>query len=608
MGRWIAPLAVSLPLVVLAGSQTSPLMPSALRIPDPLSPRDVGYHITARLIPEAKQIRGSVNVVISNTSGRPVDKVLFHLYLNAFAGPESLFMRQGKGQMRLSQADPSEPGWIKVTRVQQDKRPAAHRKLHDGTVLLVDLPRPVPPRERITLSLDFTSRLPRVFARTGHADDFFMVAQWYPKPGVLRPDGTWHCPPFSAFSEFFADFATYEVILRLPKDHLVGATGVQVHRETDGEDQVLIFRAEDVHDFALTVWPHFTEDSFRIDDVKVRILSVPGRNQSSRIQRLVREALTRLQRWFRAYPYAQLTVVDVPSRALGASGMEYPTLFTTWTPWWSPAGLHFVDEVTVHELVHQYFQGMLASNEVEEPWLDEGMTTYVTWLIMDELFGEDRSFIDAGPLKLGIRHRGPLHLTRDGRVLPIARPARTFSSWKQLGLTVYTRAALLLKTVESMIGRQRMLDILGKYSRRFAFKHPTTADLERALVDGSPAAIRPAVSELLRGTLHRSQTVDYAVHCFEDRVVVERKGTLDLPLLVSILTSNGRLHHHRIAGKDRSHCIDHPGVRAASLGPAVRLGLDPTPLDNRCATRGDAVRPAALWTTIAQHLLQLVGP
>lgn len=608
MGRWIAALAACLPVVILAGSHTAPPAHSGLKGPDPLSPRDVSYRINARLLPEAKEIRGTVDVVIRNTSARPVDRVPFHLYLNAFSGPESQFMRQAKGKMRLSQADPSQPGWIKVTRVLQGSRPALHRKLHDGTVLQVDLPRPVSPKEPIALSLDFTSRLPRVFARTGHADDFFMVAQWYPKPGVLRQDGTWHCPPFSAFSEFFADFATYNVTLRLPRDQLVGATGIQVRSELDGEEQLLGFRAEDVHDFALTVWPHFTEDSFRIGEVKVRILSVPGRNQSARIQRLVRETLTRLQRWFRAYPYAQLTVVDVPTRALGAGGMEYPTIFTTWTPWWSPAGLHFMDEITIHEMVHQYFQGMVASNEVEEPWLDEGVTSYITWLIMDELFGEDRSFVDAGPLKLGIHHRGPLRLIRDGHVLPIARPARTFSSWGQLSLTVYTRAALLLKTVESLIGRERILQSLKGYVQRFAFKHPTTADLEGALVNGAPAAIRPAMSALLRGALHRSETVDYALHCFEDRVVVERKGTLDLPLLVSILTSNGRIHRHRLAGKNRSFIVDQAGVRAASLGPAGRLILDPTPLDNRCATRGDAVRPAALWTTIAQHLLQLVGP
>jgi hypothetical protein len=584
--------------------------PSPLRLADrPLSSRPVRYRIEARLRPERSEVTGRLSLSLRNTSRVPLQRACLHLYLNAFAGPDTTFMRESGGTMRVSRFDPERPGGIEVSELRQGSRPAASRKILDGTALEVTLPEAVPVDAELKLDLAFRSRLPRVFARTGRAGDFFMVAQWYPKPGVLRDDGSWHCPPFRARAEFFADFGTYEVTLQVPRRFQVGATGIQTDESGfAGELRELRFRAADVHDFAWTAWPHFDRHARRSDGVEVELLTVPGRGQADRQLWLVEEALARLQRWLEPYPYRRLTVVDVPTDALGAGGMEYPTLLTTWIPWFAPGWLHAFDETTVHELVHQYFQGMVASNEVEEPWLDEGVTSYVTGLLLDELFGADRSLADLGRLRLGNAEKEQLRIAgASAEARPVGWAAARFDSWWSYGRTVYARAALLLRTVESLLGRAAMRAALADYVRAFAFRHPTSADLERALLARAPAGSRRSLERLLDGVLRRGDDLDFAVSCGRDEVRVARRGRLALPLELQAWTDSGE-RRFSLRGEQVEERLRIPGLRRARLGPPGRLALDHTPADQSCARSAVPARAALGWATWAQPLLQVLGP
>lgn len=607
MTRFALMVISSLALLVAPASMGQNSIPTKpLRISGPRAPRSVGYTIDARLAPAEKQIKGKLALSLRNTSVRALQEVRFHLYLNAFAHARTLFMKGSSGKMRFSRADPSEPGWIKVEQISRGSQRLVGEKLHDGTVLRVRLKEPVAPGGELRLKMTFTSRLPRVFARTGHAGDFFMAGQWYPKVGFLMRDGAWHCPPLHFCSEFFGPFASYSVTLRLPRQYKVGATGVRVQQEPacDGEKS-LRFCAVDVHDFAFAAWPHFTSRTERVHGVKVRVLSVPGRKKTARILQRVGQGLSRLQRWFGPYPYAQLTVVDVPFSALGAAGMEYPTLFTTWTPWWAPGGIRFADLTILHELTHQYFQGMVASNEAQAPWLDEGITSYVTGLLMDDIFGPRRSLVDLAGVRLGNRHKDWYRNLGYKPLLPVAAPAARFDSWDQYSRIVYGRAALLLRTLESLIGKERMLKILGEYFRSFAFRHPTTNDLQRALSRGVPGGV---ARELLDGVLHRGAPLEYAIECHHGRVVARPKGRLKVPLEINLRLADDSTRIHHWDGRDLLQ-LKVQGLRSASLGPTDRLGLDSHPLDNACQVSPRGKLWAGLrWASVAQLLLQVLGP
>jgi hypothetical protein len=603
-------LAAMLPLWFLAGDRPAPqgdppLLGGAAAHARPV----IRYVLDAELKPETKDVEGTVHLRLRNTSLRPLREARLHLYLNAFSGQDTLFMRETGGRLRLSRFDPSSPGRIRVLRLRQGPKSVGWRAIEDGTVAVVALQRPVSPGDDLDLDITFSSRLPRVFARTGYADDFFMVAQWYPKPGVLRPDGSWHCPPLHGQSEFFADFASYEVTLRVPRGYRVAATGSLDTRAERGPLQILRYRAEMVHDFAFAAWPHFTEESGRVGSVTVRYLGVPGRGQAARQMALVRAGLGRLGRWFGAYPYPELTVVDVPTLGLGAGGMEYPTLFTTWMPWWTPGGLRILDETTVHELVHQWFQGVVANNEAEEPWLDEGLTSYVSGLLLDEIFGRDASFLELGPVRMGHRDKERARIAgADLRPLPVAWPARRFPSHARYVEAVYVRAALLLVTLESLIGREAMIAALGDYVRSNAFRHPETPDLEQALLARTPHGMQPAVRRLLDGVLRGGEPLDYDLRCAEEEVTVERRGTLAVPLELKLGLVGGAERSVPLDGVSASTVIRVPGLRRASLGPPGRLALDTTPLDGACDLHPGLDRPATRWAAMAQRILQVVGP
>ena len=146
--------------------------------------------------------------------------------------------------------------------------------VHDSTVIRILLPTPVQPGKTITLDIDFQTRLPRIIARTGFNHDYFLLGQWFPKIGVWQ-DGQWNCHQFHINSEFFADFGVYQVNLTLPNEYVVGATGILLDEQLKDTLKTLSFRAEDVHDFAITAWPNFWREERMINGVNVVLLYAP---------------------------------------------------------------------------------------------------------------------------------------------------------------------------------------------------------------------------------------------------------------------------------------------------------------------------------------------
>jgi hypothetical protein len=259
----------------------------------PLSERRVAYEMEVTLDPSTRSIDGRQRVTWRNPDSVPVGELQFHLYLNAFRDSTSTFMKESGGRHRGFSAEGDERwGGIDINRMQivrntpGDAGPLgavpesidltdAIEFIHpdddntqDRTVVSVQLPEPVAPGTEITLDIDFTSRMPQIFARTGweRKDNdslFFMVAQWFPKLGVYEvpgqryvpadaPAGQWNTHQFHANSEFYADFGTYEVSITAPEHYRVGATGKQVGEVILNGQKQVTYRADDVHDFAWT--------------------------------------------------------------------------------------------------------------------------------------------------------------------------------------------------------------------------------------------------------------------------------------------------------------------------------------------------------------------
>lgn len=463
----------------------------------PLSPRIANYNISVTLDVQKKMLHGKGTLVWRNKSRERIGDLQFHLYLNAFKNTESTFMKESGARYR--QMEEIRWGWIDIKKMSihgGEELTSKMKFIHpdddntqDQTVVKVPLTKPIQPGQTITLDLEFEAQLPTIFARTGFHKDFFMVAQWFPKIGVYEEAGEryatrggWNCHQFHARTEFFADYGVYNVDINVPQDYVVGAVGLLQQEIKNGDGtKTFGYRAEDVHDFSWAASPDFTviEDQWR--GIKIRLLTQAYKVGSitQKYIQSVKAAMERLNNWVGSYPYPNITIVDPPLNAGEAGGMEYPTLITGRSIWGLPSGLSLFDvkEVTIHEFTHQYWYGLVGNNEFEEAWLDEGFTEYFQARIMDAEYGEKISAIDF----LGF-HAGDFEFNRsfytgmsNPKLAPVLQPAWQYRAGGYDSFT-YEKSAVLLTTLERMIGRPVMDEIMQTYFERWKFKHPCTRD------------------------------------------------------------------------------------------------------------------------------------
>ena len=470
----------------------------ALLTSGPLSPRIASYQLQARLDPETHRITGREILRWTNTGQRAITTLPFHLYMNAFKNEESVFMRESHGRHRDAKANSKGWGWIDVRSIRIGESEFIDRATFPGpdeTVLELELAEPVAPSGTIEIALDFDVQLPEVFARTGYKGRFHMVGQWFPKVGVLvgEPGNErWHCEPFHVNSEFFADFGTYDVSLTVPDTHVVAATGV-LTRATDNDDgtRTLDYHAEDVHDFAWMADPYTeyvsAEARNAYGTVEVRVYHRPGqRDFARRHLRAGVGAIENFSKLYVPYPWPIMSIIDPPPDAAnGAGGMEYPTLVTTAADSVVVReGMYLPEYVTVHEVGHNWFQGILASNEVDEAWLDEGVNEYADSVVMDTLYGADSNFMNWQGW-----HIDGLHLRQamSGAFERLPAPVRTlsyeFPDGSSYGAATYTQTGTALRTLENIVGVAEFRHAMKSYAERYAFHHPTGNDFFAALAD-----------------------------------------------------------------------------------------------------------------------------
>lgn len=676
--------------------------------------RVVDYRISIRLDPDTKELVGRETLTWRNPSGDAVPELWFHLYLNAFRNSESTFFRESGGRLRRDQTAKDNWGWIDVTAIKLAAGPALGAagepaaagadllagatfeapddgNTEDRTVLRVPLPEPVAPGGEVTVELEFSATLPEVYARTGWSGDFFLIGQWYPKLGVYEPAGMrgretggWNCHQFHAHSEFYADYGSFRVELTVPDRFVTGATGRRTSstKNADGT-RTEVWEQEDVHDFAWTADPGYveivdrfdaakevtaaeyaaaaarlgrSEEELRLTDVEIRLLLQPEhRPQAERHLAAARHALEWFGLAFGRYPYATLTIVDPPATGSGASGMEYPTFITAGTSvllqHWPLEGIRAVEEVVIHEFGHQYWYGLVGSNEFEESWLDEGFTTWSTVGAMEAAFGADRSLAElpggfrVGDFELQVAQNGA-----ERRFDRIRTRAWEYSSSGDYGFNSYGRTALLLRTLGGLLGDETFARAMRTYHERWRFRHPASPDfyavveevsgrdlddffakfVEGAgILDPAVTAISTEREKLPRGRLERGgvvETITEKVAKAEEReaedagtrqwrsvVQLRHLGELRLPVDVE-LRFEGAPPERRIWEGElpwaRWEIVRAEKLVEVVVDPDGKLALDASRLNNARRVESDR-RAATYWTLrllgLAQRLLAGIG-
>jgi hypothetical protein len=614
--------------------------PVAILADKPLSERVVAYEIDARFDANKHTLDATEVLTYRNLTGQPQDTFPFHLYLNAFQ-PTSTFVKEErrdrpafewkdkyKASAEVKSLEVAGMGDLtsQIKFIAPDDGNA-----DDRTVFQVKLPRPLAPNESVQFKIAFHDQFGEVFARAGYKNNFQMGAQWFPKVGVWW-QGAWNCHQFHASTEFFADFGTFDVKLTVPQDQVVGTSGVQIAEVNNNDGtKTMTFRGEDIHDFAWTAQPDFRvfEENFAgsMGPVKIRLLMQPGHaDQAARHMRIMQQTMKHFDDWYGPYPYKQITVVDPGD--LRSGGMEYPTLITADTAWWMPEGIRFVESVVEHEFGHQYWYGMVATNEFEDAMLDEGINSYTECKILDDIFGKDKSSMDLWGLTESDDSSQRNGYIQVADLDPMARFAYQYINGSSYGGISYGKTTTVLITLEKVIGEETLRRAIHTYFMRYRFTHPTKEDFLKTIEEVSGQNLRWYFDQAVYGT----QVLDYEIWragsdrldwyvkdppkekkgetIYRTTVLVHRKGDFIFPVDVLIRFDNGESVAEHWDGKDRwvRYTYDKKAkLVSAQIDPdgAVRLDKD---FFNNSYTKEEDTRAGRkllyYWTWVTQLLAQ----
>jgi Peptidase family M1 domain len=649
-----APAAVA---ASVAGA--SPNVSGASGIPDttlainsvrPLSQRVVHYEIDAKYDSARHTVDATEVLTYHNLTGHPLDHFPFHLYQNAFQ-PNATWIRETKvaGGRDVSYAKWEDKDYgseeIKslevvgqgdLTANVQYIQPDDGNK-DDKTVVDVRVPKPIAPGQFIQFKIAFQTKFPETQARSGWKHDFVLGGQWFPKVGVFW-HGAWNCHQYHAMTEFFADFGVYDVKLTMPQFEVVGASGVKIG-ETNNADstKTVAYHGDDIHDFAWTASPRYRvkEDGVfqgQMGPVQMRILMQPAHwSQVGRHEKILRESLEHFESWYGPYPYKTITLVDPESAEAG--GMEYPTFITGDTSWFMPKGLYLPEIVIEHEFGHQYWYGMVATNEFEDAWMDEGINSYTEVKVLDSILGKKTSGINMLGATLGEREQQRLGYIGVADLDPIAQKAYDYYSFNSYGGITYGKTASVLLTLESIIGEDTMAKAMHTYFMKYRFTHPTKEDFLKTIEEVSGKDLKWYFDQAIYG----SQVMDYKVlkvesfpvNWYEEKetgshkddkntvyrsyVWLQRKGDFIMPVEVEIKFEGGekiREHWDGVSRWTKFTYEKKAKLESAEIDPDHKIQIDRNDFNNSYTAKehGKTARKLTnYWLVVTQWLGQALA-
>ncbi len=483
----------------------------------PYFQQQVDYTIRVRLDDQKHELEGTISMVYHNNAPTALTELYLHLWPNAYKNRNTAFCRQQleQGNAKFYFAPDSSLGRIKNLDIEINGIKYPSKTNPDNPdILLIALSEPLQPGDSLRLSTPFLVELPSSFSRLGHVGTSYQITQWFPKPAVYDRKG-WHAMPYLDQGEFFSEFGNFDVEITLPDNYVVGATGVllttseqvfldEKEKETrawldkkeKGNDdfpastntfKTLKFKAENVHDFA---W--FADKRFMVlrdtavleNGEKIQCTGMFTPSDAKLWTQgafYVRRSVEFYSKNVGPYPWPQATAVHSALSAGG--GMEYPMI----TVIGNSGSARSLDEVITHEVGHNWFYGILASNERDHPWMDEGINTYYEQRYMNTYY-ESQELIEVPKFIYDKDKNGPLldigyrMLARNGRAMPPDTRSDKLTSIGY-GLLVYMKPALAARWLETSAGTEAFDAAMKYYYQKWKFKHPYPEDMELAWLE-----------------------------------------------------------------------------------------------------------------------------
>lgn len=553
------------------------LFSSPLSAQSPYFQQEIHYTIRATLNDREHTLDGHVRMEYVNRSPDILPEIRMHLWANAFKNRQTAFCRQKlrDGNTRFYFAPEEQLGYFKNIDFSVDGQKTSWRPdPKNPDIAVLQLARPLPPGGKIAIETPFLLKIPASFSRLGHVKTSYQMTQWYPKPAAYDRLG-WHDMPYLDIGEFYSEFGSFDVSITLPENYVVGATGAlqtpseveflqQKEQETRREitrrtqmlpgkknvardtfpassakTKTLRYTAENVHDFAWFADKRFyvLKDTARLASGRTvdcwAMFTAEDFNLWQKGASYVRRAVEFYSQHVGEYPWPHATAVH--SALSAGSGMEYPMI----TVIGNESGGKGLDNVITHEVGHNWFYGILASNERDHAWLDEGLNSYYEHRYMMQHYGSE-SMDDMLPRRLfnasqsgSARENACLMLAREGADTPPDTRANDF--WYiAYGIQSYMKTAICLQWLERSLGQARFDNAMQTYYQRWKFRHPYPADLREAWRD---AGVEAGWFFQAMQTQRRFDMALAGVEPGADsiRLRVKNRGRLNAPFSVSAL-------------------------------------------------------------------------
>ena len=506
--------------------------------------QNANYKIYIDVDVKKNTFKGSQEVLYTNNSPDALNKVFFHLYFNAFRPESDMAERLNNGDdnnrrfdVNIKDLEPHEYGQLKVNNLKQDGLNID--SFVSDTILEVTLTNPILPGESSLFTMNFNGQIPITIRRAGRDSPMgvkYSMAQWYPKISEYDYEG-WNTAPYTG-REFHGVWGDFDVTIKIDKDFIVAASGYI--QETDpnnnklgylsGKKRVWNFKAPKVHDFT------WAADSEYIHDI------YPGPNgvklnfyykndpkiiaNWKTLQPVTAELMDFFNNYIGEYPYEQYSVVQG-----GDGGMEYSMLTL----------LNYGEEliplisVTSHELAHAWFQGVLATNEMNHAWMDEGSASYFGELAESHVFN-----IDFHPIFTERPYQDYISLATSGQEMPLATNANRFKFNRAYEDAAYDKGFVFLSQLNYIIGEKAFEKTIKNYFDKYKFTHPLPNDLRRVAEQSSGILLNWYLTDWTQTT----NQIDYAIKNVESRkkksvITLERIGLMPMPLEILVRYKDG---------------------------------------------------------------------
>jgi hypothetical protein len=452
----------------------------------------VDFNITVRLSPDTKTLDGEVSILYTNNSPDTLRSIYFHLWPNAYSRYNTAFARQllQSGSLRMDQMPREHLGAIgKLEFTVNDEAARFERDDNDPDIGLLYLKDPLPPGTAIEIRTPFRVKVPQIISRMGYSNDYFSISQWYPKPAVYDQDG-WHPMPYLDKGEYYADFGKYMVTIDVPGHYEVAATGIRTRDVIESGRRTIIYEQDDIIDFAWFASPEFQLITSEVDiegghTVLVQTYHTTEDGHWQEVNAMAENALKFYSEKVGPYPYKVMTLVEGPLRS--GSGMEYPTI----TIMRNTSSKEWLEVVVAHEVGHNWWQAILASNERLHPWIDEGINSYYEERYDDEVAINPRSTQNKLTRLKVARMFDVDHITNNDyinlRILQQERlnkhqaicvhPQQTTS--RNYSHNHYAKFPAYFKHMVLYIGLETFDDCMRTFYEKYAFSHIRPEDLHQ---------------------------------------------------------------------------------------------------------------------------------